>query len=434
MAVVMVLSLKLFAQPGIITLSFTGDNNGQQVVPDSVWVKNLTQSCDTTLYSPNLILVLDTLTTGIINPGSSGNDFYVSQNFPNPFIDKTTITVYLPERDNIEIRVSNLLGQQLIHYRGQLNAGINTFQFFPSNERFYHMAVKYKGQNRFIRMLATGNGISKACRLKYQGSEGLETFKSVQFKNYFDYNPGDQLLFVGHTSLEESGLMDSPIESKEYIFQFATNIPCPGLDSLCYDGKYYHTIQIFSQCWMKENMNAGIMIPSSQAQTNNNIIEKYCMGDNEAYCNILGGLYFWDEMMKYTNENGGQGICPEGWHIPGDLDWQILEGAVDSQLGIGDPVWGMNNWRGTNAGGNLKKSGTGLWEYPNTGATDSYGFTLLPGGYFVQNTFWGLGYKTYLWSSQPIQKFYRNMDWNQAKIQRNTGGGSAAFSVRCIMN
>jgi len=156
------------------------------------------------------------------------------------------------------------------------------------------------------------------------------------------------------------------------------------------------------------------------------------MGNDEYYCSLFGGLYFWNETMQYANQTGGQGICPYGWHIPDDLDWQILEGAVDSLFKIGDPAWGSNNWRGSDAGGNLKQTGTTYWEPPNTGATNGFGFSLLPGGYFVQNAFWGPGYKAYLWSSQYPQKYYRNMDYNKAKVNRNVGGSEAAFSVRCM--
>ena len=139
-------------------------------------------------------------------------------------------------------------------------------------------------------------------------------------------------------------------------------------------------------------------------------------------------------MMNYNNTTGGQGICPDGFHVPTDLEWQILEGAVDSACEVGGPEWKVNGWRGNDAGGNLKQNGTGLWEYPNTGATDAYGMTVVPAGYFVQGGFWGPGYKTYIWSSNYVTKYYRNMDWNQAKIQRNTGGNETAFSVRCIRN
>ncbi|MBM3436952.1 MAG: hypothetical protein FJY07_12135, partial [Bacteroidetes bacterium] len=160
----------------------------------------------------------------------------------------------------------------------------------------------------------------------------------------------------------------------------------------------------------------------------------YCMSDMQLGCDLFGGLYYWNEAMNYVFEPGGQGICPDGWHIPLDLEWQILEGAADSEYGIGDPVWDAIEWRGSDAGGNLKQTGTSLWEPPNTGATDAYGFCALPAGYFVQNAFWGPGYKTYLFSSDFPVKYYRNLDWNQWQVRRNTWSGSAGFSVRCIKN
>ena len=61
------LSFKLVSQTGTLSLTFTGDNNGQPVTLESVWVKNLTQNCDTTLYPPDFTLVIDTILTGIAN-------------------------------------------------------------------------------------------------------------------------------------------------------------------------------------------------------------------------------------------------------------------------------------------------------------------------------------------------------------------------------
>ena len=66
-----------------------------------------------------------------------------------------------------------------------------------------------------------------------------------------------------------------------------------------------------------------------------------------------------------------QGICPAGWHLPTDAEWTILT----TFLG-GESI----------AGGKMKttgtiEAGTGLWYAPNTGATNSSGFSALPGGY-----------------------------------------------------
>ena len=66
------------------------------------------------------------------------------------------------------------------------------------------------------------------------------------------------------------------------------------------------------------------MIQIYQEMTNNGIIEKYCYDNDPVNCATYGGLYQWDEMMQYTTQQGTQGICPAGWHLPTDAEWTIL--------------------------------------------------------------------------------------------------------------
>ena len=91
------------------------------------------------------------------------------------------------------------------------------------------------------------------------------------------------------------------------------------------DGKIYGTVQIGSQCWMSENLNIGTRINSGVIMTDNDTIEKYCYDNLEANCDTSGGLYRWDEMMQYVTTDSTQGICPKGWHLPGDEEWKTLE-------------------------------------------------------------------------------------------------------------
>ncbi|MBP6979046.1 MAG: hypothetical protein KBB71_12115 [Lentimicrobiaceae bacterium] len=44
--------------------------------------------------------------------------------------------------------------------------------------------------------------------------------------------------------------------------------------------------------------------------------------------------------------------------MPTDNEWKILEGTVDSQYGVDDPEWDRMEYRGFDAGGNLKEAGT----------------------------------------------------------------------------
>jgi len=153
--------------------------------------------------------------------------------------------------------------------------------------------------------------------------------------------------------------------------------PCPGIPTVEYEGQIYNTILIGEQCWLKENLNVGIMINGNEEMTDNSLIEKYCYDNDISNCDEYGALYQWSEMMQYTIMPGVQGICPSGWHIPSDEEWKLLEGTVDSQYPVGDPVWSISGWRGFDAGLNLKS--TNGWSNNGNG-TDLYGFTTLPGG------------------------------------------------------
>ena len=90
------------------------------------------------------------------------------------------------------------------------------------------------------------------------------------------------------------------------------------------DNQSYPTSLIGTQCWMAANLNYGGPISSMQMQRDNCQFEKYCMGDNAGNCATTGGLYQWDEMMKYGAVANAQGFCPPDWHVPSEADWNAL--------------------------------------------------------------------------------------------------------------
>ncbi|MCX6269993.1 MAG: dockerin type I domain-containing protein [Bacteroidetes bacterium] len=203
------------------------------------------------------------------------------------------------------------------------------------------------------------------------------------------------------------------------------------------DGQNYNTVQIGTQCWMKENLNIGSMVTSvitgsnHSDCSNNGIIEKYCYYNDPVNCEIYGGLYDWNEMMQYTTTPGIQGICPAGWHIPTDAEWCTLTTYLD--LTIYCFSWG---WSGTNAGGKTKETGTTHWYTPNTGATNSSGFTALGAGYrYDYGYFDNLTYYAFFWSSSEISTsigITRNLYYYNANIGRHNNGKTSGFSLRCI--
>ncbi len=254
------------------------------------------------------------------------------------------------------------------------------------------------------------------------------------------YVVGDELLLVGFSDDLESGILDSPAESQTYTFQFATNIPCPGMPTVQYEGQVYNTVQIGAQCWFRENLNVGTMIVSNTGgflMTDNDIIEKYCYDNNEANCDIYGGLYEWPEAMQYVTTEGAQGICPPGWHIPTDNEFKILEGTVDSQYPVGSPVWDQTGFRGFDAGGNLKEAGLIHWTTPNQGATNSSGFTGLPAGFrrVEDGSFDSPGEHGYFWSSSQYSASYahlRHLYYFHHGVNRGISYQEFGNSVRCL--
>jgi len=221
--------------------------------------------------------------------------------------------------------------------------------------------------------------------------------------------------------------------------------PCPGLPSFVYGGKVYNTVQIGSQCWMKENLNIGAKINGSQSQSNNGMIEKYCYNDSDSLCDIYGGLYQWAEVVQYlngaTNNNFWnpipcgyvQGVCPDGWHIPSDEEWCTLTVFLDSTVNCN-----IFEGTGTDVGGKMKETGTTHWSSPNTGATNVSQFSALGSGYnFAGESFNGLGFNALFWSSteredSPIDAISREVFYNQSYIRRNSGYKSASSAVRCL--
>lgn len=200
--------------------------------------------------------------------------------------------------------------------------------------------------------------------------------------------------------------------------------PCPGIPTVIYNGQTYNTIQINSQCWLKESLNVGIIIDSNQNQTNNGIIEKFCYHNDPAHCGVYGGLYMWEEAMQYVITPGAQGICPAGWHIPTDTEWNDLA----SFLG------GLNI-----AGGKLKETGLTHWWSPNTGASNETGFTGIPGGFRDHSGHWfgDMGGNLYMYSSTQLNQYDSkkwNLNWLDGILHTMSGFKTDAVSIRCIKN
>jgi uncharacterized protein (TIGR02145 family) len=225
--------------------------------------------------------------------------------------------------------------------------------------------------------------------------------------------------------------------SPERSFTPIPGLLCPGTPSVTdIDGNIYNSVQIGTQCWMQSNLKVtkyrnGDNIPTGLSNTSweNTTAGAYAIYEN----NILNdGLH--GKLYNHYAVIDNRGLCPTGWHVPTDGEWNQLVKYLDPNA---DTSGGIT--QSTTAGGAMKSTATqpapGGWDQPNTGASNSSGFTARPGGrrdiagdfeYFSTSGFW--------WSSSLSGILARgrllyclNGDIYRADYYRITG-----FSVRCI--
>ena len=197
------------------------------------------------------------------------------------------------------------------------------------------------------------------------------------------------------------------------------------------EGNMYKTIVIGTQEWMAENLNTSIYRNGDAIPTNldnaawQNTTSGACAyyNDDPSYACPYGKLYNWYACVDTRQ------LCPVGWHVPSDSEWTLLT----DYLG-GESI----------AGGKMKSIGTiegadGVWSSPNGLATNSSGFSGVPGGDRYYNgqayVFSIIGYNHQLWSSSEIDSnivWIRYLYFYDGDAFRNNGLKQDGLSVRCL--
>lgn len=161
------------------------------------------------------------------------------------------------------------------------------------------------------------------------------------------------------------------------------------------DGKTYMIVPIGTQIWMAQNLNYDSM-------------DSYCYDDNISNCAKYGRLYMWTAAIN---------VCPEGWHLPSQMEWNILFSAVGGSSVAGKMLKSIGDWR-------------------NENGNDSFSFSALPagergsgGGYDLMNS------SAYYWSSSERDNefaYAMNLNYYYDSAFLDELGKNYAFSVRCL--
>jgi uncharacterized protein (TIGR02145 family) len=244
------------------------------------------------------------------------------------------------------------------------------------------------------------------------------------------------------------------MKSGEAIYKISIN---PGdLDSLIFynpayprgsftdyrDGRTYRTVTIGYQIWMGEALK---YLPQVSPPQYGSDVEPYFyvydyfgfdVEEAKATDNFktYGVLYNWPAAMHHFEPfpyYAEQGICPDGWHVPTEQEWDDLNKFVNNNK---DTYWP------TVSGSKLKEAGTRHWLSPNSDATNETGFTALPGGIRTGDMFSSMGAMAIWWSSNksyPGVAIGYSVTYDDPNLKCIYGfipNLNMGWTVRCIMN
>jgi uncharacterized protein (TIGR02145 family) len=200
-----------------------------------------------------------------------------------------------------------------------------------------------------------------------------------------------------------------------------------------HQGYDYSTVQIGEQCWFSENCRyLPEVSPSSANSTTDPYYYVYDYQGSDvtaaqATTNYAtyGVLYNWPAVMT-------EGICPSGWHIPSDGEWQTME----ISLGMSESEAAQIGWRGSPVGDYMKS--TSGWNSSGNGSNTS-GFNGLPGGCNLDGIsgftgFNNVGSSGYWWSASEYgsNSWFRELYFSLGQVHRTTNNRNLGFSARCV--
>lgn len=191
------------------------------------------------------------------------------------------------------------------------------------------------------------------------------------------------------------------------------------------DGNIYNTVTIGSQTWMTENLKTtrysnGDEIPNVSNFADWRILtigarcENYIFND---FHSVYGWFYNWYAVKDKRS------ICPIGWHVPTDEEWETLITNLGNNI---------------SAGTKLKESGTKHWISPNSASSNESGFSALPSGFRPELTgYINPGVQGIWWS---VTEFDTNKAWNlqvwlnASWVNRIKSDKTMGYCVRCIQD
>jgi len=431
--IVLILALAIsfagFAQDYMIF--FQGGMESQMV--DSVAVKNLANGAEVKIGGSDVVHLLPEAQIRALSLPCGSITVY-----PNPLVSSCQVLFTTGLAGNVTIRLFDISGKCVMSEVQTLQTGLHRFEIDGIEAGVYSLMVMSGELSYHAKLVSTGSGLLSPS-IEYKGCEDIPADEAMIYQtkdvSLFPYSYGDVLLFtaesgMGHTTI--STLVHTPTDTLTGIHE--TTIQFDFITCTDISNQSYPIVKIGTQYWMAENLNTAqysdtsliteIQDISAWIETNTGA---WCYFDNlEANGGKFGKLYNWYAAGNVRN------ICPQGWKLPTDEDWGILE----MYLGLSVSESDSTGWRGDKEGCFLKDAGTGEWQSQSGTDINLTGFSALPAGMrnFTGNFFYD-GQNATWWTaseSHSLNAWSRALSYESCAIYRHDGRKIMGMSVRCI--
>jgi len=206
------------------------------------------------------------------------------------------------------------------------------------------------------------------------------------------------------------------------------------------DGKVYKWVEIGTQTWMAENL---AYLPSINTNSEISITKPYFYVAGyigipiQSASEVKVNFSSYGDYGALYNSPAALTVCPLGWHLPSDIEWEKLAEFISNKKGPYSKInddWGREFW--DNVGKHLKA--TNGW-YDTGNGTDDFGYSALPGGFlhsYQKRYYWYIGF---WWSSTNVpskieKAFNRTLSYDNSDFERGETNKDYGLSVRCIKN
>ena len=211
-------------------------------------------------------------------------------------------------------------------------------------------------------------------------------------------------------------------------------------DTLNYQGYGYETVLIGGQCWFAENLRSenyrnGDAIPNNIAAAEWGWLTEgasavfgegnvTCFGNatpNGIACDDSWSLDAYGRLYNGHSIADSRKLCPNGWHVPAELDWEVMLSQIGPASLAGVELKSTTGWYGEEGNG-----------------TNASGFSGMPGGIRVSIFFDAAGESGYWWSSSTspdgLSAYMYSLKHSESDVSSSFGDLRHGLSVRCIQD